>query len=72
MTPKYKSLLLNAFLVGAKDDDHLIRASSLSNLAEVCRILGYKLGSIVSEVGADSTRLQNCFDGYTLARLNSV
>lgn len=51
MAPKYKTLLLNAFLAGTKDDDHLIRASSLSNLGEVCRVLGYKLGSIVNEVG---------------------
>lgn len=50
MVPKYKSLLLNTFLVGTKDEDHLIRASSLSNLGEVCRVLGYKLGTIVTEV----------------------
>lgn len=47
---KYKALLLNTFLVGSKDDDNLIRASSLSNLGEVCKVLGYKLGSIVTEV----------------------
>lgn len=51
MAPKYKTLLLNTFLVGTKDDDHLIRASSLSNLGETCRVLGYKLGTIISEVG---------------------
>lgn len=50
MAPKYKSLLLNTFLVGTKDDDHLIRASSLSNLGEVCGVLGYKLGTVVTEV----------------------
>ncbi|KAK5646608.1 hypothetical protein RI129_005072 [Pyrocoelia pectoralis] len=50
MAPLYKALLLNTFLVGTKDEDHLVRASSLSNLGEVCRVLGYKLGSIVSEV----------------------
>lgn len=50
MAPKYKSLLLNTFLVGSKDDDHLVRASSLSNLGEVCSVLGYKLGTVVSEV----------------------
>ncbi|RZC37025.1 transport and Golgi organization protein 6, partial [Asbolus verrucosus] len=50
MAPKYKSLLLNTFLSGSKDDDHLIRASSLSNLGEVCRVLGYKLGTIATEV----------------------
>lgn len=50
MAPKYKSSLLNAFLLGSKDEDHLVRASSLSNLGEICRVLGYKLGTIVSEV----------------------
>ncbi|GJQ84697.1 hypothetical protein Trydic_g12716 [Trypoxylus dichotomus] len=50
MAPKYKSLLLNTFLVGAKDEDEMIRASSLSNLGEICRVLGYKLGNIVAEV----------------------
>ncbi|KAG5885167.1 hypothetical protein JTB14_037476 [Gonioctena quinquepunctata] len=50
MAPKYKPLLLNTFLVGAKEDDDLIRASSLSNLGEICRVLGYKLGTIVTEV----------------------
>ncbi|KAI4464180.1 transport and golgi organization protein 6 family member [Holotrichia oblita] len=48
--PKYKSLLLNTFLLGTKDEDHLIRASSLSNLGEVCRVLGYKLGTIIVEI----------------------
>ncbi|KAK4880413.1 hypothetical protein RN001_008559 [Aquatica leii] len=50
MAPPYKAVLLNAFLIGTKDDDYLIRASSLSNLGEICRVLGYKLGTIVSEV----------------------
>lgn len=49
IAPKYKSLLLNTFLVGTKDEDHLIRASSLSNLGEICKVLGYKLGTIVTE-----------------------
>lgn len=56
MTVKYKSVLLNTFLVGTRDDDHLIRASSLSNLGEVCKVLGYKLGTIITEV-----RLQNYY-----------
>ncbi|CAH0557752.1 unnamed protein product [Brassicogethes aeneus] len=50
MAPKYKSLLLNTFLNGTKDEDELIRASSLSNLGEICRVLGYKLGSIITEI----------------------
>ncbi|VEN46793.1 unnamed protein product [Callosobruchus maculatus] len=50
MAPKYKPLLLNTFLAGARDEDDLIRASSLSNLGEICRVLGYKLGTIITEV----------------------
>lgn len=50
IAPKYKALLLNTFLAGVRDDDHLIRASSLSNLGEVCKVLGFKLGSVVTEV----------------------
>lgn len=50
MCPFYKDTLLNTFLTGARDEDHLIRASSLSNLAEVCEVLSYKLGSITTEV----------------------
>ncbi|GLV38843.1 Transport and Golgi organization 6 [Carabus blaptoides fortunei] len=47
---KYKSLLLNTFLTCVRDEDQWIRASSLSNLGELCRVLGYKLGTVVSEV----------------------
>ncbi|KAF7262784.1 hypothetical protein GWI33_004125 [Rhynchophorus ferrugineus] len=50
MGSKYKALLLNTFLNGTKDDDHLVRASALSNLGEICRVLGYKLGNIITEV----------------------
>lgn len=47
---KYKGLLLNTFLGAAKDPDPLIRASSLSNLGEVCKVLGFRLGTIITEV----------------------
>lgn len=57
---KYKTLLLNTFLNGIRDEDHLIRTSSLSNLGEICRVLGYKLGTIVNEVRA------SLFSSYTL------
>ncbi|XP_066149511.1 transport and Golgi organization protein 6 homolog [Euwallacea fornicatus] len=50
IAPKYKALLLNTFLMGTKDDDYLVRASSLSNLGEICRVLGYKLGTMITEV----------------------
>lgn len=60
MASKYKAMLLNAFLNSVKDDDHLIRTSSLSNLGEVCRVLGYKLGSIIAEVGVACGFRVNC------------
>ncbi|CAG9853857.1 unnamed protein product [Phyllotreta striolata] len=50
MAPKHKPLLLNTFLSGTKDHDDLIRSSSLSNLGEICRVLGYKLGTMFTEV----------------------
>ncbi|XP_060846775.1 uncharacterized protein LOC132926437 [Rhopalosiphum padi] len=48
--PLYKNRLLNTFMAGVRDNDHLVRASSLSNLADICRLLRYNLGSIVSEI----------------------
>jgi len=48
--PLHKNRLLNAFLAGVKDDDNLVRVSSLSNLADVCRLLRYNLGSVVAEI----------------------
>ncbi|XP_071448061.1 transport and Golgi organization protein 6 homolog [Hetaerina americana] len=50
MAPKYSCLLLNSFLGGVRDGDGMVRASSLSNLGEVCKILSFKLGSITTEV----------------------
>lgn len=50
LVPVYKAELVNAFLSGTKDDDFLVRASSLSNLGELCRLLGFRVGPIVTEV----------------------
>lgn len=50
MAPKYKALLINTFLFGTKSTDELLRVSSLSNLGELLRLLGYSVGSIVHEV----------------------
>lgn len=46
----HKNQLLNTFLAGVRDDDNLVRASSLSNLADICRLMRYNLGSIISEI----------------------
>merc|ERR1712029_659072 len=50
ITPKYINLLLNAFFSTANDPDHLVRASGLSNMGEVCKNLRFSLGPITGEV----------------------
>uniref|UniRef100_A0A663FAW2 Transport and golgi organization 6 homolog n=1 Tax=Aquila chrysaetos chrysaetos TaxID=223781 RepID=A0A663FAW2_AQUCH len=50
MVFKYREPLVQAFLRGARDPDSALRASSLSNLGELCQRLGFQLGSIVQEV----------------------
>jgi len=37
-------------MAGVRDDDNLVRASSLSNLGEICRLLHFNLGSIIAEI----------------------
>lgn len=50
MTTKYKNLLVNGFLSGTRDPDPLVRASSLSCLGEFCKIMGFRLGNLITEV----------------------
>jgi hypothetical protein len=50
LTPAYKNLLLNAFFASASDPEAFVRASSLSNLGEVCRNLRFSLGGVAGEV----------------------
>ena len=50
VTPKYKNLLLNAFFSAASDPEDLVRASSLSNLGEVCQNIKFSLGPIAGEL----------------------
>lgn len=50
LTPKYKNLLLNTFFSAAGDTDEMVRASSLSNLGEVCKNLRFSLGPITGEL----------------------
>ncbi|XP_076469852.1 transport and Golgi organization protein 6 homolog [Babylonia areolata] len=50
MIPKYRELLLGAVLTGARDKDVTVRASSVSNLAEVCSLLRFSLGPVLHEV----------------------
>lgn len=50
MTVAHKNVLINGFLCATRDPDPLVRASSLSCLGELCKILGFGLGDIVIEV----------------------
>jgi len=50
MTPAHKNKLLNPFLAQINHPDSLIRASSLSNLGEVCKNLRFSLTGIASEI----------------------
>ncbi|KAK2560130.1 Transport and Golgi organization protein 6-like protein [Acropora cervicornis] len=50
MVPRFSQHLLPALLTGVKDPEPLIRASSLSNLGEVCQLLRFSLGPVVHEV----------------------
>lgn len=42
--------LVNCFLISCKDFDQTIRASGLSNVAEICKILRYGLHPYVVEI----------------------
>ncbi|NXK98267.1 TNG6 protein, partial [Formicarius rufipectus] len=50
MVFQHREPLICAFLRGARDPDGALRASSLSNLGELCQHLGFQLGSIIQEV----------------------
>nr|XP_025040007.1 transport and Golgi organization protein 6 homolog [Pelodiscus sinensis] len=50
MACHYSAPLVQAFLRGARDPDGTLRASSLSNLGELCQRLHFRLGSVAQEV----------------------
>lgn len=50
MLPKYRDNLMNAFLSTARDPDPLIRASSLSNIGEICKCLQFSLSTYICEI----------------------
>ena len=50
LVPKYKNVLLHTFLRGTRDPDPFVRASSLSNLGDLCALLRYSLDSVIHEV----------------------
>ncbi|XP_032087061.1 transport and Golgi organization protein 6 homolog [Thamnophis elegans] len=49
---QHREKLIHAFLRGVRDPDPSLRASSLSNLGELCQILGFQLGSVVHELAS--------------------
>ena len=52
LTPHYFQILVQAFLTGVKDEESYIRASSLSNLGEVCRLSPQTVPSVIHEVNS--------------------
>ncbi|VDI13675.1 Hypothetical predicted protein [Mytilus galloprovincialis] len=50
MAPKYRDILLPSILSGARDKDSLVRASSLSNLGEMCKVIRFSLGNVIREI----------------------
>ena len=50
MAITFKKRLIHTFLCGCRDSNPVFRTSSLSNLAEVCRVLNFKLGDSLIEV----------------------
>ncbi|VDO03587.1 unnamed protein product [Rodentolepis nana] len=49
IAPKYRDSIVGGLITASKDDSEFIRAASLSNLAEICRLLGKSIQSVVYE-----------------------
>ncbi len=50
LVPRYAQVLLASLLTGVKDKDADVRASSLSNIGDVCKLLRFSVGPIAHEV----------------------
>lgn len=57
LAPHLGRPLVGVFLQGTRDPDQSIRASSLSNLGELCQRLDYSLGSLAQEITSCLTAL---------------
>lgn len=57
LAPHLGRPLLGIFLQSTKDPDHSVRASSLSNLGELCHRLDYALGPLAQELSTCLTAL---------------
>jgi hypothetical protein len=51
LIPRYSQHLMSSLLSGVRDTDEFVRASSLSNIGEVCKLLRFSVGPIIQEVG---------------------
>nr|CDS28793.1 HEAT and Armadillo domain containing protein [Hymenolepis microstoma] len=50
IAPKYRDPVVAGLITASKDDSEFIRAASLSNLAEICQLLGKSIQSVIYEV----------------------
>ncbi|CAH8639165.1 unnamed protein product [Heterobilharzia americana] len=50
MAPKYRREVFNTFVIGSKAPEELVRAASLSNIAELVRLLKYAVQPIIYEI----------------------
>lgn len=57
LAPHLGRPLVNVFLQGTRDPDQSVRASSLSNLGELCQRLDYALGVLAQELSSCLTAL---------------
>ncbi|XP_043276359.1 transport and Golgi organization protein 6 homolog [Venturia canescens] len=46
----HKNVLINGFLSATRDPDDMVRASSLSCLGEICKVMGFQLGDGITEI----------------------
>ena len=60
LVPQWRDVLLNSILAVLRTEkDNLVRASAVSNLAELCRLLRYSLAGILWEVSEKSWRTKS-------------
>ncbi|XP_065139412.1 transport and Golgi organization protein 6 homolog isoform X2 [Paramisgurnus dabryanus] len=57
LAPHYGRRLVGVFLNGTRDEDSSVRASSLSNLGELCQLLNFSLGPLAQELSICLTAL---------------
>lgn len=57
--PSYRAPLTNVFFRLVRDEEPLIRASALANLGELCHLLKFSLGIVLTEVSREIRRSMN-------------